>query len=670
MPIISKIGARSWKVRLIYGTLYAILIAGALSMIYPFALMLSGSFKSDTDFIYVYPYPRFWTDDTLLFQKYCESKYNGKTDYLQHTWGKRIGSWRKIEPPQMDEQTQQRLDDFLAWRAESKMPVQWYSLGHITTGTMLAHNARFFRERLYNDYDGDVAAYARALNVQAAGWSVVVPPRDFMYSRGFRPKIEDIQIPFQDFKAQRPRHDRTIIDLDRAFWKYYLLTTYRDVEEYNRTHGTDYDHYGDVVLSRRIPAEGLSRKDWEKFVREEVSPVFLRLDAGLDEPWRKFLRDKYETVANLNVRHENDYGSFDQISCPRELPDAIVAQIDWEDFIKDPESFGSDHIEIYGPRQEFEKFVAERRGVPVEEVRPMLLPTYQADYHDAMAHKSELRWEFTTRNYRHVLDYILLHGRGIVNTLIYCGLAISGALLVNPLAAYALSRYKPPSQYTVLLFCMATMAFPAAVTMIPNFLLLKRFPLWPILGCLVTFFVAIWLIRKMLPRLAESVCLLISLGVAILVGFLAVPAIVSKPNVSLLNTFSALILPGLANGYFIFLLKGFFDSLPRELYEAADLDGASEWTKFWLLTMNLSKPILAVIALGAFTAAYSQFMVALIIIPDRKMWTLMVWIYQLQIGAHQAVVYASLVLAAIPTFLVFIFCQNIIIRGIVVPTEK
>ncbi len=139
---------------------------------------------------------------------------------------------------------------------------------------------------------------------------------------------------------------------------------------------------------------------------------------------------------------------------------------------------------------------------------------------------------------------------------------------------------------------------------------------------------------------------------------------------SLLNNFAALILPGMANGFSIFLLKGFFDSMPKELYEAADIDGASEWTKFWMLTMNLSKPILAVIALGAFTSAYSAFMMALIIIPDEKMWTIMVWIFQLQNGAHQSVVYASLVIAAIPTFIIFVLCQNVIMRGIVVPTEK
>ena len=186
--------------------------------------------------------------------------------------------------------------------------------------------------------------------------------------------------------------------------------------------------------------------------------------------------------------------------------------------------------------------------------------------------------------------------------------------MVNPLAAYALSRYKPPSQYKLLLFVMLTMAFPPMVLGIPNFLLLRK--------------------------------------------------------LHLLNTFAALVLPAMANGYQIFLLKGFFDALPREMYESAQIDGASEWTMFWQITMATSKPILAVIALRAFQLAYANFMLAFIVCQNPKMWTIMVHIYQLQQRSSQGVVFASIVVAAIPTLLVFIFCQNIILRGIVVPTEK
>jgi multiple sugar transport system permease protein len=244
----------------------------------------------------------------------------------------------------------------------------------------------------------------------------------------------------------------------------------------------------------------------------------------------------------------------------------------------------------------------------------ILPPQKDAHYLSFLDSRGALRREFVTRNYKTVLDYLFFHGRGILNTAIYCSLAVLFALLVNPLAAYALSRYRMPSNYKILLFLMMTMAFPPMVTQIPVFLMLRK--------------------------------------------------------MHLLNTFAALILPGLANGYSIFLLKGFFDSLPRELYESAAIDGASEWTMFWRITMSLSTPILSVIALHAFTAAYANFMYALLICQDERMWTLMVWLYQLQERSGQAVMYASLLIAAIPTFFIFVLCQKVIMRGIVVPVEK
>ncbi|MCK4983865.1 MAG: carbohydrate ABC transporter permease [Victivallaceae bacterium] len=227
---------------------------------------------------------------------------------------------------------------------------------------------------------------------------------------------------------------------------------------------------------------------------------------------------------------------------------------------------------------------------------------------------SNIKWEFVTRNYKAVSSFILFHGRAVFNTVVYCLLAVMSALIINPLAAYAMSRYKLPSSYKLLLFMLCTMAFPPMVTAIPNFLMLR------------------------------------SLG--------------------LLNTFYALVLPAMANGYAIFLLKGFFDSQPQELYESAQIDGASEWILFWQIAMSLSKPILAVIALQAFNMAYANFMFAFVVCQDEKMWTLMVFLYQLQQRSGQAVMYASLIIAAIPTFIIFLFCQNIIMRGIVVPSEK
>ena len=211
--------------------------------------------------------------------------------------------------------------------------------------------------------------------------------------------------------------------------------------------------------------------------------------------------------------------------------------------------------------------------------------------------------------------------------------------------------------------------------MIPSFVLLRQFPLMSlVVGGVVAAGVLTWGLRRV-SRAAEAWVALAAVAVGIAAGWWAAPWVASRLGfgsgpVSLLNTFWALILPSMANGYGIFLLKGFFDSLPREMYEMADIDGAGGWTQFWAMTMALSKPILAVLALSAFTAAYSEFMMALIIIPDRDMWTLMVWIFQLQISAPRPVVQTSVLLAGIPTLAVFILCQRVIIRGIVVPVEK
>jgi multiple sugar transport system permease protein len=83
-------------------------------------------------------------------------------------------------------------------------------------------------------------------------------------------------------------------------------------------------------------------------------------------------------------------------------------------------------------------------------------------------------------------------------------------------------------------------------------------------------------------------------------------------------------------------------------------------------------PILSVIALFAFSGAYGSFIWAFTVCQDSKMWTLMVFLQQFQAGlpSHPYLVMASLVLAAIPTIIVFLSAQKVLMRGIVVPTEK
>jgi ABC-type glycerol-3-phosphate transport system permease component len=672
MPLISQIGSRSPRTRAIYSIIFGLLCLGAVTMIYPFLLMLSGSIKSETDFVSITPLPRYLMDDGILWMKYLESKYE-TVPMAEAAQQRSIGSWRNVRPPEnipID-----LVNEFRAFRDNTVWPVGWYDLGHIRFKDIVAKNARGYRKECERRY-GSISAYSEAAGMRFDSWAQVGPPTCFFASRRFTLPQTPRYTAFYEFKAKAPHADWMPVNLDGDFFDTLLHSQWGDIAQYNTAHGTTFTDYRQVLLSPIPPTEPRARADWETYVREQLNLSFIQVDSSALPAFQAFIARTYDSrIADLNHAWGTNLVDFNAIpflgqgTAPRAMQDLSA-------FIKDRSACPLDALSVYGPRQAFEEFVATRRGTTVQAIAPLPLPIEAVDYADFQEQKSPLRWEFIQRNYLAVLDYLLIHGNGIRNTIIFCAMMILAQLLVNPLAAYALSRHRPPHTYTILLFCMMTMAFPAEVTMIPGFLLLKRFPLYGLIVGLVTTIIIALILHRLRPALSDLKKVLGASAVGLVAGYWLTPWMMAhlfgRPTatVSLLNTFWALVLPGMANGFSIFLLKGFFDSLPQELYEAAELDGASEWTKFWGITMSLSKPILAVLALGAFTAAYSEFMMALVIIPDHDMWTVMVWLLHLQNFAHPTVVYASLVVAAVPTFVVFLVCQNLIMRGIIVPTEK
>lgn len=349
------------------------------------------------------------------------------------------------------------------------------------------------------------------------------------------------------------------------------------------------------MLDRRVwkPTPGRRWNEWQEF-KASLGPEF-RIPITNRTMFQRFLMAKFQ----------NQFG---------QVPPEIAGSA---------KSFEEVELPASGPLlEEFRSKLPERfRTTPVEAQWAAYcgnatteLPL--AAYNAAVLGRDEgaIRREFAGRNYAYVLDYILINGRAVANTVIFCGLAILTQLTVNPLAAYALSRYPVRQSGQILIFLLATMAFPAEVAMIPSFLLLK--------------------------------------------------------DLGLLNTFAALVLPTAASGYMIFLLKGFFDSLPQELFEAGSLDGAPETTMMFRIALPLSKPVLGYLALLAFMGAYGAFIYAFLVAQDQRIWTMMVWIYQLQNGAPKSVMMAALTLAAVPTLLVFLLAQNAITRGIVLPGER
>lgn len=668
MPIISEIGRRSPRVRLLCAAIYGALLLGSVTMLYPLLLMLAGSVKSEADAWSIKPYPEFWFSDRVLFQKYAESKYNGSTALARDAWARPVVSWRKIEaPPRV---APELLGAFRDWR--TALPAGGV-FGHTGGGGLLPENLRSYRYDMARAFQDDLDAYNLEADTAYTSWNMVEVAVETIGRYRNRNLTETCRRELTRWKAGLPSCDRIVVSSRAEYAFGYLAGRYTTlIESYNQAHGTAYADYGEIPLPPQVPAQGGAvREDWIDYVRNKVALADIRLDPALESAFRTFVRAHYTSVAAFNRDHGTRLGILDEVPFAERLDDVPWLRPTFEAFLQSPEDCPIESVRLVTTDDEFAEYlVAKQGGLPGD--YPGLGDVIAAtDWADCMEKKAAFRWEMTRRNYVQVFDYLAVHGNGLVNTAVYCSLAVLTALLVNPLAAYALSRFKLPGTYNILLFCMATMAFPAEVSMIPGFLLLKRFPLWPILAGVAIALLVFVLMEKWLPRWKERWRALTALAGGLATGALVVPALApGGPTVSLLNTFAALVLPGMANGYSIFLLKGFFDSMPKELYEAADIDGASEWTKFWMLTMNLSRPVLAVIALGAFTSAYSAFMMALIIIPDQKMWTIMVWVYQLQSMAHPSVVYASLVIAAIPTFTIFILCQNVIMRGIVVPTEK
>ncbi len=764
MPIIGKVGTRSWKGRTLHTSIHVILLLGAITMIYPFMIMISSSFRSNVDASEFILLPKYFRDDEVLFKKYVESRDNENSSFFQDQYRGRFPSFAQLTfPVSPNKPLYDDWNQFITQYPERDTIFNYLVAEHFSKG-IYTRNERAFRNIMKKENKGDLQRFNERYKSQASSWDEVkIEERDPLF-RNFTGEYMGLLSGFERFRHSVPIWQRDYSSVDGNFITSELFQEYgENLAFMNEKLGTGFVSWNDVTLSRRVPNDAL-KPYWLHYVRKVQNVHHIGVDASAVGLYRSYLKDKYGDISLLNTTYHSSYSSYTDLEIPKVLPrtgalmvdwiffieniapenalyiksvefayrdwlknkyrditalnreyfdqlypsfssfrlsetmpeDNIALQRDWLDFVhhKMDEKYlgvqttsqteyisflktlypGADstldvaamnnalgtqyekEIDVYPSptlpenkdykmiwlifvkqkvdgkylklsllaEKEWQAYISSkykdiaslRKAYHLEyqSFETVPLDNWNIDYFLFRDHQSDIFWEMTKRNYQKVLDLMLYNGRAILNTLIYCLLAIFTALLVNPLAAYAMSRYKMRSTYKILLVLMLTMAFPPMVMGIPNFLMLK--------------------------------------------------------HLNLLNTFWALILPAAADGYFIFLLKGFFDSLPKELFESATMDGAGEFRIFWQIAMSLSKPIMAVIALGAFNDAYRNFMFAFIVCQDEKMWTMMVHIYQLMQNSSPGVGYAALVLAAIPTFAVFAFFQNIIIKGIVVPTEK
>lgn len=124
---------------------------------------------------------------------------------------------------------------------------------------------------------------------------------------------------------------------------------------------------------------------------------------------------------------------------------------------------------------------------------------------------------------------------------------------------------------------------------------------------------------------------------------------------------------GGALGANTFLMYGFFNTIPKDLDEAAEIDGASHAQIYWTLVLPLVTPILVVVGMLSFIASFSDFLLAQIVLQNPDRYTLAVGLYQfvsVQFGENWGVFTAGAILAAIPVVALFLFLQRYIVSGL------
>lgn len=208
-----------------------------------------------------------------------------------------------------------------------------------------------------------------------------------------------------------------------------------------------------------------------------------------------------------------------------------------------------------------------------------------------------------------VLDAVPL-ARQYGNSILVSLVVVLGVLVTSVLAGYAFAFLHFPFKRLAFGMFMATMMVPAESMIIPNYLTMAE-----------------W---------------------------------------GLINTFPALFLPFLAAGFGTFLMRQFFLSFPREVYEAAKVEGCGHLRFLWRILIPLSRPAIGTLAIHSFISSYNHYFWPLLVTSTPKMQTLQIGLAQLNSVEERApdVIFAGVVLAIIPMLVMIYVFQRHIVRGL------
>jgi multiple sugar transport system permease protein len=217
---------------------------------------------------------------------------------------------------------------------------------------------------------------------------------------------------------------------------------------------------------------------------------------------------------------------------------------------------------------------------------------------------------FTLNNYQTIFTQEPLFGRWLLNSAIVAVLITLVNLLFNSMAGYALARIQFPGNQLWFLIFLAALTIPGQITLLPKFLILK------------------------------------SLG--------------------WLNTYHGLIVPGMINATFIFMMRQFFINFPKELEEAAVMDGLGRFEAFFRVVLPLAKPALAAQTIFVFMGSWNEFLMPLIVMSDPEMFTLPVGLnaFKGQYISYWNYIMAASMIFTLPALAIYAFFNRYFIQGV------
>jgi multiple sugar transport system permease protein len=212
--------------------------------------------------------------------------------------------------------------------------------------------------------------------------------------------------------------------------------------------------------------------------------------------------------------------------------------------------------------------------------------------------------------------------RYLLNSVIISAITIVLTIIINSMAAYALSRLKWPGQKLILAIIIATLIIPGQATLMPLLLLVAN-----------------------LPSLSFAEGLTITKG--------------------WLDTYHVLIIPFVASAFSIFLFYQFFLEIPKDLDEAAMVDGATRFQIFYKIIVPISGPVFATVAILTFIGSWNTFLWPIMTIQSDELRPVMVglqFFFQQNVQWGQVMAYATLI--TIPVLVFFFIFQNAFVRSI------